>query len=132
MAQIKPLGGRSTYTSTCTEIKIHPIAKPFEMGAYLSFIKRSIFCLTIRWLKTEILDIFEKSLTHFELLGPQNWSKNFLKKIEKIEKIMKHFFLYFVCIMFYLLYYVPQTWYNTRKFLFTSLNRNFFQIRKTL
>ena len=76
------------------------------------------FCLTIEWLKTEILDIFEKSLTHFELLGPQNWSKKF----EKNRKNDEIFFFIFVCIMFCLLYYVPQTWYNTRKVLFTSLN----------
>ena len=64
--------GGGMYISTCTGINFHPIVKPFEMGTYLSVIKRPIFCLTIGWLKTEILDIFEKRLTNFELLGPQS------------------------------------------------------------
>ena len=35
--------GGGTYISTCTGINFHPIAKPFEMGAYLSVIKPPIF-----------------------------------------------------------------------------------------
>ena len=75
------------------------------------------FCLTIGWLKTEILDIFEKSLTHFELLGPQNWSKIFFEKIEKIGKMMNFFSLFlFVlcsvyCIMFPKLVYSFYFWF---------------------
>ena len=53
-------------------------------------------------------------------LGSQNWSNVFF--FEKIEKMMKIFFFIFVCIMFCLLDYVPQTCDNNRKSLFTSLN----------
>ena len=68
-----------TYISTCIGINFHPIHKPFEMGAYLSGIKSQIFYLIIGCLKVEILGIFKKSLTDFELLG-RNIRHIFLKK----------------------------------------------------
>ena len=57
--QMRPLGG-VTYISTCTAVNLHPIVKPFEMVALWGVIDRSIFCLTIGWLKVEILAIFKK------------------------------------------------------------------------
>ena len=62
---------------------------------------------------------FWKKFDTFWALGA---SKLVKKKPEKIEKMMKCFFFIFVCIMFCLLYYVPQTWYKTRNSHFTSLN----------
>ena len=48
---MRPLGG-GTYILTCTAINLHPIVKPFEMGTYLSVIKRSIFLFDHRMLES--------------------------------------------------------------------------------
>ena len=58
---------------TCTGINFDPIAKPFEMGAYLSVIKRPMFYLTIGCWKVKFLGIFKKSLTYVGILRSRNW-----------------------------------------------------------
>lgn len=96
MVQIRPLG-----------IILHGIAKPIEMGAYLSVIKRTeLFCRTIKWLKTKIWIFLRKV---WQLLRPQNVSKLFW--IEKMKRIFHYFCLNYVL----LTTLVAQTWYNTRK-----------------
>ena len=116
-------GGGGTYISTCTGINFHPIAKPFEMGAYLSVIKRSIFLFDHRMVENWNFGHFWKKFDTFWALGASKLVKKSFEKNRKNRKNDEIFFsLFFVCIMLCLLYYVPQTWYNTRKVLFTALN----------
>ena len=111
------------YISTCTGINFRPIAKPFEMRAYWSVIKRSIFLFDHRIVENWNFGHFWKKFDTFWALGASKLVKIFfLKKSKKSKKWWKFFFFIFVCIIFCLLYYVPQAWYNTRKAPFTSLN----------
>ena len=91
------------------------------MGTYLSVIKRSIFLFDHRMVENWNFGHFWKKFDTFWALGASKLVKIFFwKKSKKSKKWWKIFFFIFVCIMFCLLYYVPQTWYNTRKALFTS------------
>ena len=101
------LGGSGTFQLAQGSIFVRlPNRLRWELTEVLQ--SSQFFCLTIGWLKTEILDIFEKSLTHFELLGPQNWSKkDFEKKYRKNRENDEIFFSLFLfvlcsvyCIMF--------------------------------
>ena len=96
------------YISTCTGINIRPIAKPFEMGAYWSVIKRSIFLFDHRMVENWNFGHFWKKFDTFWALGASKLVKKNFEKNWKNRKMMKFFFI-FVCIMFCLLYYVPQT-----------------------
>ena len=58
---------------------------------------RQFFYLTIGYLKVEILGIFKKSLTNFELLGSQNWSNFFFWKNRKNDEKFFSLFLFVLC-----------------------------------
>ena len=106
------------YISTCTEINFRPIAKPFEMGAYWSVIKRSIFLFDHRMVENWNFGHFWKKFDTFWALGASKLvQKKFEKKSKKIEKMMNFFSLFlFVlcsvyCIMFPRLVYSFYFWF---------------------
>ena len=98
---------------TCTEINFHPIVKPFEMGAYSSVMKRSIFLFDHRMCESWDFGQFSKKFDKKWTLEVADLVKKKFQKIQKNDE--KCFSFIFVFIMFYWMYYVPQTWFRDPK-----------------
>ena len=74
-----------TYISTCTGINFHPIAKSFDMRAYLSVIKPPIFLFDHWMLESRNFGHFKKKFDRFWAVGVSKLVNFFNKKITNFE-----------------------------------------------
>ena len=111
---MQPLG-RVTYISICTGINLHPIVKPFEMVGLWGVIERSIFLFDHQTLESWNFSHFQIKFHKFWTLVASESTKNFFENFWKNDEF---FSFIFVFIMISWLCYVPQTWYDTRKYIF--------------